>query len=137
MKVIDNLRVTTINPFFQNPRLELLSKLNWNICIDAFPIFSSLYEIALRSTALSQLLKVSKVEDKTFQCVVSVMEQPKKSWWSLGVKVESTECCCCCWPTSSLARFDVTGLTSLSTNQSWSRDQPTNERPARACHTGK
>ena len=41
-------------------------------------------------------------------------------------------------PTSSSpARFDVTGLTSLSTNQSRSRDPPTNERAGRGCHTAE
>ena len=85
MKVIDNLTVTTTIPFFQNPSLEFMSKLNWNICIDAFPIFS---KIALRSTALSQLSKVSKMEDKNIsvrcQCNGAAKEIVVESWSKSG-----------------------------------------------------
>ena len=88
MKVIDNLRVTTAIPFFQNPSLELLSKLNWNICIDAFPIFSILYKIALRSRALSQLLKVSKIDVKNISmrchCDGAAKEIVVESWSKSG-----------------------------------------------------
>ena len=78
--------MTTAIPFFQHPSLELLSKLNWNICIDAFPIFSILYKIALRSIA--QLLKVSKVEDKNIsmscQCDGAAKEIVVESWSKSG-----------------------------------------------------
>ena len=40
-------------------------------------------------------------------------------------------------PTSSPARFDVTRLTSLSTNQSRSHDQPANRRAGLGSHTGE
>ena len=66
----------------------MLSKLNWNICIDAFPIFSSLYEIALRFTALSQLLTVSKIEEKNIsircQCDGAAKEIVVESWSKSG-----------------------------------------------------
>ena len=70
-------------------------------------------------------------------CQPNPLEPEPEPWVDFAWSKSGEHSAAAAGPTSSPARFDVTGLTSLSTNHSRSRDQPTNERAGRGCHTGK